>query len=45
MFLFITFTQSFKNVIMVIFFKAFSLEHFSNKVWGFFLWISFSKVL
>jgi hypothetical protein len=36
MFLFITFTQSFKNVIMVIFLELFSYEHFSNKVWSFF---------
>ncbi len=35
MFLFITFTQSFKNVTIIIFLEFSNWEHFSNKVWGF----------
>jgi hypothetical protein len=37
MFLFVTFTQNFKNVIVIIFLELFSYEHLSNKVWVFFL--------
>jgi hypothetical protein len=40
MFLFITFTQSFKNVTMVIFLELFGYEHFSNKVLGGFFFVN-----